>query len=336
MSVVEKCPGLAQPALFHALSGKRSVLIAGCGGGYDVYSGIPLYAALRKTGINVHLANLTFTNLDHVGGRRLNDYCVVVAASDAKVADPQEISGAGRGLNYFPEYYLSKFFLDVHGWDVPIYTFDRGLGAKQLADSYNVLAKELSLDAIVIVDGGTDSLMFGDEEQLGTPIEDSTSIAAVHSLKIPSKLLLCLGFGIDHFHGVCHHHFLENTARLTQSGAFLGAFSITHQTPEGQMLLAAYDFVAKLSQDSIVCSSVCNAMRGKFGNVQASPRTAASELYINPLMSMYWCYQLDAVATLIPHMTKLMQTESRTQVASAIQKHRGSLSETRPAKSLPL
>jgi hypothetical protein len=37
---------LAEPPLFAVLSGARSVLIAGAGGGFDVYAGLPLAIAL--------------------------------------------------------------------------------------------------------------------------------------------------------------------------------------------------------------------------------------------------------------------------------------------------
>lgn len=50
-------------------------------------------------------------------------------------------------------------------------------------------------------DGGTDSLMRGDESGLGTPTEDMASIAAVNKLKVRTKILMCIGLGIDTFHG---------------------------------------------------------------------------------------------------------------------------------------
>eukprot|EP00117_Sycon_ciliatum_P015430 scpid60538/ scgid15271/ len=328
---------LSQPLLFQALAGKKNVLIAGCGGGYDVYSGIPLFAALKNQGVNVHLANLTFTELDGIGGDWLTDRCVCVRASDERIVNPGQSTGAGRGLNYFPEYYLSKYFAVKHEWDVPIYTIDRKVGARQLAEAYSALVEKFSIDAILCVDGGTDSLMFGDEHKLGTPTEDSTSIAGINILQAPiPKFLICLGFGVDHFHGVSHHLFLENTATLTVDGGFLGAFSLPVQTPEAQMLLDTYDYVSSLTLDSIVCSSVCNAVRGRFGNVQSSQRTASSELYINPLMSMYWCYELQAVANRMPHMSKLMETTSRYEVRKVIEQYRDSLGGLRPAKSIPL
>jgi hypothetical protein len=38
------------------------VILIGCGGGYDVYSGIPLFAALRARNRQPYLANLTFVS----------------------------------------------------------------------------------------------------------------------------------------------------------------------------------------------------------------------------------------------------------------------------------
>lgn len=44
--------------------------------------------------------------------------------------------------------------------------------------AYQALVKQLNIDTIVLVDGGTDSLMRGDEEQLGSPHEDMCSIGS--------------------------------------------------------------------------------------------------------------------------------------------------------------
>ncbi|MGI5177437.1 hypothetical protein ACQEVZ_13995 [Dactylosporangium sp. CA-152071] len=64
MSAPEPVMSLAVPPLFAALAGARSVLVAGAGGGFDVYAGLPLALALRAQGKVVHLANLSFTALE--------------------------------------------------------------------------------------------------------------------------------------------------------------------------------------------------------------------------------------------------------------------------------
>ena len=45
---------LATPPLFAALEPARGVLLAGAGGGFDVYAGLPLALALWDRGIEVH------------------------------------------------------------------------------------------------------------------------------------------------------------------------------------------------------------------------------------------------------------------------------------------
>lgn len=37
------------------------IILAGCGGGFDIYCGIPFYFALKELGKEVYFANLTFT-----------------------------------------------------------------------------------------------------------------------------------------------------------------------------------------------------------------------------------------------------------------------------------
>lgn len=57
------------------------------------------------------------------------------------------------------------------------------------------------------VDGGPRA--HGDESDLGTPVEDITSLAAVAPLDVPVKLVISLGFGIDAYDDVNHVQGLE-------------------------------------------------------------------------------------------------------------------------------
>src|SRR5687768_5162111 len=214
-----------QLPFFSALAPAQRILIAGAGGGFDVFSGLPLYFALQAAGKTVHLANLTFSNLPPISsGRAVTPECVEVTADS---------SGSKY---YFPEQRLSQWFRD-RGQEVPVYAFHR-VGPKPVFHAYEALHAELGFDTVILADGGTDSLMRGDEEGLGTPQEDMTSICAVNRLdaaKVPRKLLVCLGFGVDAFHGVCHAHVLEAIAELARAGGYLGAFSLTSEMPEVQL-----------------------------------------------------------------------------------------------------
>jgi len=58
---------LSEPPVFTRLTACKRVLIAGAGGGFDVYAGLPLALALVRLGKQVHLANLSFARLDALG-----------------------------------------------------------------------------------------------------------------------------------------------------------------------------------------------------------------------------------------------------------------------------
>ncbi len=58
--------------LFQALAPTRRVLLAGMGGGFDVFSSLPLFFGLRDAGKEVFLANLSFSDLDNLPGPQLH------------------------------------------------------------------------------------------------------------------------------------------------------------------------------------------------------------------------------------------------------------------------
>jgi hypothetical protein len=97
------------------------------------------------------------------------------------------------------------------------------VGVQPLRAAYRHLVESLDIDALVLVDGGTDILLRSDETGLGTPVEDITSLAAAAGIDIAVKLVTCLGFGIDAYHGVNHVQVLENIAALDRDGGYFGA-----------------------------------------------------------------------------------------------------------------
>lgn len=319
---------LSRLPFFDALANAETVLLAGAGGGYDIFAGLPLYFALRGAGKTVHLANLSFTHIYATNGRRMGPALIEIT---------HETEGSTR---YFPEGYLCQWFYEERGETTPVYCFDRA-GAKPVADAYRNLISELGgVDAVVLIDGGTDSLMRGDEAGLGTPEEDSVSLYAVSRLTdVATKLLVCIGFGVDTFHGVCHAQFLESVAALARDGAYLGAWSLLGDMPEVRAYQSAADYVhtKMFNHPSIVNSSVLSAVDGQFGNYHATYRTEGSELFINPLMSLYWAFQLDAVASRNLYLDRIGETEDYAQVALEIMKFRAlTQSSQREWVSLPM
>ncbi len=288
------------------LEDAQTVLLAGAGGGFDVFSGLPLYFALRQAGKQVHLANLSFSHLEAATGRPFTPSALEITA------DSQVRAG------YFPEYHLCRWFRS-QGEDVPIYCFDR-TGCRPLLDAYRSVTAHLQEDTFILVDGGTDSLMRGDEAGLGTPEEDIASIAAVDDLPVARKYLVCLGFGVDAYHGVCHSHALEAVADLTREGAFLGALSLTQAMPEVQRYIQAAQYVCDAMPDcpSIVCASILSALEGHYGDHHRTARTRGSTLWINPLMTVYWFFRLEPVARRILYLDEVKATRNQWDLMEAI------------------
>lgn len=314
---------LERPRIFDKLADAKRVLIAGAGGGYDVYAGLPLYSALARQGCEVFFANLSFTSLAQVESERAVEALVPVLPD---TVGPSE---------YFPEKRLAQF-LHARGYTSPIYAIPK-TGLVPIREAYEYLAEQLSLDALLMVDVGTDILMRGDERGLGTPVEDITSLAATRKLAVPTKAVCCIGFGIDAFHGVRHAEFLENVASLTASDSYWGAFSVLPSSPDGKLYL---DAVAHAEQSnarsSIVNGSIADAVEGKYGNVHRNPaRTGKSTLWINPLMSLYWTFGLEGVADANLYLDDLEGTQSVWDVQLKIEAARHRLPARKGPTDIP-
>ncbi|MDB5071654.1 MAG: hypothetical protein JWM87_2765 [Candidatus Eremiobacteraeota bacterium] len=302
----------ALPAI-EALRGARNVLLAGAGGGYDVLAALPIYFALKSAGKRVHLANLSFADL-----RATDAACIggtlfrVDADTTASVA-------------YVPELHVARWLARIHGDGTPIYAIERS-GVQPTTGAYASLMQAVGdVDSLVLVDGGTDILMRGDEVGLGTPEEDIASLAAAAALSgVERKIVACIGFGIDAFHGVCHANVLASIAALAAEGAFLGAWSLTPGMPEVDAYLDAVDYVSRAvpAAASIVNTSIASAIRGRFGDHHATARTAESELFINPLMAMYWTFDLPAVARRNLYIDRVRTTRTYRELTLGIERFR--------------
>ncbi|MCH0540918.1 DUF1152 domain-containing protein [Streptomyces sp. MUM 203J] len=300
--------------LFARLSSARRILVAGAGGGFDVFAGVPLALSLRDQGKEVHLANLSFAALAGLPGE---DWL----APDVAAVTPE----TGPHQSYFPERVLAEW-LRLHRLPSTVYAFPQ-TGVQPLRAAYRALIEHHGIEAVVLVDGGTDILMRGDESGLGTPEEDLTSVAALAGLDLPDPpecFVAAIGFGVDAYHGVSHGLVLENIAALEREGAYLGAFSVSRHTREGALFLDAVAYARSRTPDrpSIVSGSIAEAVRGSFGDVRFTSRTRDSELFINPLMGLYFTFELAGVARRCLYLDRIEDTRLMRQVSSRIAEFR--------------
>jgi hypothetical protein len=309
---------------FQRLRVASRVLVAGAGGGFDIFSGLPLALALQRAGKHVELANLSFSSLDSAGIDWAHD-------------DVAEVTCSSTILRYFPERHLVDWIAARTDLKPRIFCFRKSNGVVQMRAAYQHLVSELNIDAVVLVDGGSDSLMKGDEFGLGTPVEDMVSIAAAAPLDVSTKMLVSLGFGVDQYHGVCHAQVLRAVAELSRTDAYLGAHSLLTEMEEVKQYLDAVDYVqSRNGQKSIVSASIADAIRGRFGDHHSTQRTAGSTLFINPLMAIYWFFDLVPVAKRVGYLPALEGTRSWGEVKRAIREYRGTEATLRAWESIPL
>ena len=275
--------------------------------------------AMGKT---VVFANFSFSNLWLCGGERITPTM-------------WRVDHASNEMPYFPEKWLAEW-LHANGRIAPVYAFAKS-DVRPLSAAYSWIMDHHQIDLIVLIDGGTDSVLFGDEPGLGTVVEDAVSIAAVDKAAGEQAVLAAIGFGVDHYHGVSHHAFLENTARLTRSGGFLGAFSLQRDTAEAAAFLDLVDYANQRqpAHPSIVCNSIASALRGEFGNFHATNRTSGTDLFINPLMSQYWTFSVSSLARQMVYADALAETDRMEDASRVINLSREG-AELRPRRPLPL
>ncbi|NVB82862.1 MAG: DUF1152 domain-containing protein [Kofleriaceae bacterium] len=299
-------------AVFRAVGGAKRVLIAGCGGSYDVMGAVPLLHALRTAGIEVELASLSFAQLNGLAGARRDPQIANLYAVGATSASPR---------TYCPEAHLAKF-LDAAeiGSEHVIWCFDK-TGVRPLAAAYAAVVERLSIDAIILVDGGIDALLRGDETSIGTPSEDLTSLAAATSLDIPT-VLACVGMTTELREGIAHAQVFERIAELSRDGAYLGATALVPGTPACDLFVRALEAVFEgqsTQKQSQVHRWILRAIRGEFGTVEP-------KVWLSPLASMFWFFDARAVAATHHFLDSLRDTESIWDVSARIQRARREMS----------
>ena len=310
------------------LSDSKNILIAGAGGGFDVFCGLPVYFTLQSMGKNVHLGNYSFSY-------QLGNPAYFMPEAQILVEDG--LIGARGDIPipcpYLPEGYLSQWFKETLDQDVPIWMLKK-VGPRALLPLYQHLIDHLEIDAIVLLDGGVDSVMTGDEDGAGTLLEDTISLMTVAQLEIPVKILGCLGFGAEL--EVAHNNALYNMAELSNMGAFLGACALTKAMPVYQQYEAASRYVWEqpMHHKSQINMRVVSAVLGEFGDFHLYHDYRPLPVFVSPLMSLYWFYDSDTVASRSVIADQIRHAETIEEALRATVQYR-SLLDLRKQHSIP-
>jgi hypothetical protein len=126
---------------------------------------------------------------------------------------------------------------------------------------------------------------------------------------------------------------------FTQNGGYLGAISLMSSMPPVRRYIEASRWVRSAMREdvaSIVCSSILSALEGRFGAYHSTERTSGNSLWINPLMTFYWGFQLGAVAERVLYLEDILETESYEEVVLAIETFRARHDELRNWEEIPI
>jgi hypothetical protein len=282
---------LADPAI-------RSVLLCGCGGGFDFVHSLALYPELHRLGKTVVIGSYSFGNPARISGAVpvfSEDGATAVRVTAANVAD----------AHYGPEVHVCSYLDGVYPESAPHWVYAyyaRAFTVPTLTRLYRQLIAAHSVDAMVLVDGGSDSLMVGDEEGLGDPIEDAVSVATVASLTgLRAKVLIVVGLGTDRFNHVSDAASLRAVAELTRAGGFLGAVSLEPSAPGSLFYRGCLEHIyQRQGFRSVLAGTIDSAIQGWFGRDVVPPilerRVQPGELFFWPLMAVLWGFDVEAVA----------------------------------------
>lgn len=282
---------LADPAI-------RNVLLCGCGGGFDFVHGLVLYPELQRLGKKVVIGSYSFGNPAHIKDAEVvfNEDGVLVKSVNAASVPPSD---------YGPEVHLCSFLDDRFPGEAPhcIYAYyARAFSVPMLSRLYRRWIDEHAIDAIVLIDGGSDSLMVGDESGLGDPIEDAVSVATVASIEgLKARILLSIGLGSDRFNDVSDAASLRAIAELTRAGGFLGAVSLEPASPGIELYRAGLKHIYEQQTfRSVLAGNIVAAASGLFGDRHVPEglgrRVREGGVYLWPLMAMLWAFDVEKVA----------------------------------------
>lgn len=319
---------LADPAI-------KTVFLVGCGGGFDFLHGALLWPELQRLGKRVVMGSYSFGD-----PRRIHDAPVEFEEGEACV---KRVSASSVGQSYYaPEVHSASFLDAAYPTNAPHWMYAyyaRAFTVPTLRRFYQHVVDQHSVDAVVLFDGGSDSLMAGDEEGLGDPLEDQVSLTAVADLIGPRlRMLLVVGVGADRFNHVSDAATLRAVAELTAAGGFWGSIGIEPDAPAASFYAR---LLAHLNQNqtfrSVLSECILAANAGAFGaQVPESlqSRVRPGELFLWPLMSTLFAFDVHKVVARSRFPAWIRHQTSVPECYLAIVAGRASI-EVRPVENLP-
>lgn len=117
-----------------------------------------------------------------------------------------------------------------------------------------------------------------------------------------------------------------------QNGAAGKGDHVRHYVEAGQWVRRSM----REDQASIVCASILSALEGRCGAHHSTDRTSGNTVWINPLMTFYWCCDINAIAERVLYLDRILATDTYAEVRAAIEGFRKESEHVRMWSSIPL
>jgi hypothetical protein len=199
---------------------KKAILI-GIGGGGDIVGTIPTARLLSVLNIECIHGGLPWERsiYDPIPGPRAFDEIKNLRPLNGTVWFANKDTVTTTGVRF-----AETEIAEIYGKEVLLVDITKGVVG--VIEGLRKTMKELEADLLIGIDAGGDSLAFGDEKGLASPLADSIMISALAELQREfSAVLGVFGYGSD---GELEHEELERSlSTVAIEGGLVGAWGIT-------------------------------------------------------------------------------------------------------------
>src|SRR5574341_612737 len=208
-------------SLEEILRKSTKAILLGIGGGGDIVGTIPTARLLEMFGIECVLGGLPWERFvyDPIPGPRAFNEIKNIRPLNSTVWFANKDTVTTTGVRF-----AETEIAEIYGKEVLLVDITRGV--EGVVNGLSKAMNELQADLLIGIDVGGDSLAFGDEKGLASPLADSIMISALSELQINHVALLgVFGYGSD---GELEHMELERSLSIVaKEGGLIGAWGIT-------------------------------------------------------------------------------------------------------------
>jgi hypothetical protein len=201
----------------------RKAILIGIGGGGDIVGTIPTARLLGMFNIECILGGLPWERsvYDPIPGPRVLDEIRNLRPLNSAVWFANKDTVTMTGVRF-----AETQIAEIYGTETLL--IDITMGVEGVVEGLRKAMEALEADLLVGIDVGGDSLAFGDEKGLASPLADSIMIASLAKLQKEFNTVLgVFGYGSD---GELSAHELERSLSvIAKDGGLLGAWGITPQ-----------------------------------------------------------------------------------------------------------